>query len=272
MFCTWSSSIIWDWNAGYCEILSGTTSKVCWGKGTRHQHITLTPALDWGSDNFGAITKPPWGGVGTASSNKYGSRARSCAVVRGRAWSCVVVRGRARRSCVAVVRGRAWSCVVVRGRAWSCVVVRGHACSCATVVRGHAWSCVVVRGRAWSCVVVRGRAWSVVRCRACVVVRAWSCAVRRVWSCVVVRGRARSCAVVRGRARWSCVVVRGRAWSCVVVILCRTAAIYRTKEVAHARTPPSSGWSEGKETNQLTKVHWIDNPLNPPGLGWVEFV
>ena len=59
--------------------------------------------------------------MGTASSNKYGSRARSC--VRGR--SCVVVRG---RSCVV---GRARSCV--RGR--SCVVVRGR-------------SCVVVRGRA----------------------------------------------------------------------------------------------------------------------------
>ena len=51
-----------------------------------------------------------------------------------------------------------------------------------------------------------------------------------------------------GRARtWRrvCVVVRGpscgRAGSCVVVIQCHTAAIYRTKEVAHARTPPSSG-------------------------------
>ena len=68
--------------------------------------------------------KPPWGGVGTASSNKYGSRGRSCAVVRGR--SCVVVRGRA-QSCV---RGRAQS--VVRGRACvvghSCVVVHGRAC------------------------------------------------------------------------------------------------------------------------------------------------
>ena len=68
---------------------------------------------------------PSWGGVGTASSNKYGSRARSCSVVRGRAWSCVVV------------RGRAWSCVVMR--AWS-------------VIRGRAWSCAV--GRARSCVVV----------------------------------------------------------------------------------------------------------------------
>ena len=49
--------------------------------------------------------KKTWGGVGITSSNKYGSRGRSCAVVRGRARSCAVVRGRAR------------SCVVVRGRA-----------------------------------------------------------------------------------------------------------------------------------------------------------
>ena len=93
---------------------------------------------------------PP--GVGTASSNKYSSCGRSCAVVRGR--SCVVMRGRARsvvrgRSCAvgrarSVVRGRAWSCVV--GRARSCAVVREW-----SVIRGRAWSCVVVRGRAWSC-------------------------------------------------------------------------------------------------------------------------
>ena len=61
---------------------------------------------------------PP--GVGTASSNKYGSRGRSCAVVHGRA--CMV--------------GHAWSCAVVRGRAF----VVGHSC----VVHGRAWSCVVV--------------------------------------------------------------------------------------------------------------------------------
>ena len=100
----------------------------------------------------------PWGGVGTASSNKYGSRDRSCAVVRGRA--CVV--------------GHAWWCVVVRGHAWSCAVVR-------------AWSCVVARGRAWSCAVVRGRA--------CVVGHSWSCAVGRAWSCTV--GRAQSCRSAR---------------------------------------------------------------------------
>ena len=68
---------------------------------------------------------PPWGGVGTASSNKYGGRGRSCAVGR----SCVVV------------RGGAWSVV----RAWS--VMRGSARSC---VRGRSF--VVVRGR--SCAVV----------------------------------------------------------------------------------------------------------------------
>ena len=90
---------------------------------------------------------PPGVGVGTASSNKCGSRGRSCAVMRGR--SCV--RG---RSC-AVVRGRARSCV--RGR--SCVVVRGRARSC---MRGRSF--VVVRGHARS--VVRGRARSVVRGRA----------------------------------------------------------------------------------------------------------
>ena len=73
--------------------------------------------------------KPPWGGVGTASSNKYGSRGRSCAVVRGRAWSCAVVRGRA---CVV---GHSWSFVVICGHSWSCAV-------------GRAWSCAVGRGRA----------------------------------------------------------------------------------------------------------------------------
>ena len=94
--------------------------------------------------------------MGTASSNKYGSRGQSCAVVHGRARS--------------VVRGRAWSCVVVRGRAWSCMVVRGRAWSC-MVVRGRARS--VVHGRARSCAV--GCARSCVRGRSFVVVRAWSC-------------------------------------------------------------------------------------------------
>ena len=152
--------------------------------------------------------------MGTASSNKYGSRGRSCAVVRGRAWS--VVHG---RSCV-VVRGSAWSCVVVHGRAWSCAVVRAL-----SVVRGSAWSCVVMRGRAWS--VVRARA------RSCAVVHAWS----------VIRGRARS--VVRGR---SCAVAR----SCGRARFAASTAVTRTNEGTNERTTSN-------------------NPLNPPGVGWVNF-
>ena len=76
--------------------------------------------------------------MGTASSNKYGSRGQSCVVMCDRARSYAVVRA----------FGHAWSClcgrscVVVRGRARSCVVVRGHARS---VVRGRSF--VVVRGR-----------------------------------------------------------------------------------------------------------------------------
>ena len=104
-------------------------------------------------------------------------------------------------------------------------------------VRGR--SCVVMRGRAWSCVVVRGRARSVVHGRA--------------RSCV----RGRSFMVVRGRA-WSCVVVRGRARSCAVVRSCRSArfaastAVTRTNEGTNERT---------------TSI----NPLNRPGVGWVNF-
>ena len=133
--------------------------------------------------------------------------------------------------------GRAWLCVVVcGGRAWSCVVVRG----------GRAWSCMVERGRrAWSCVVVRGS----VR-QPCVVVRgrAWSCAavVRgRVWSCVVVHGR------VRGRA-WSCAVVRGRhSLPCCPL---------RGQRCLDAR---KDGHTRGRTT--------YNTPLNPPGVGWVNF-
>ena len=96
---------------------------------------------------------------------------------------------------------------------------------------GRAWS--VMRGRAWSCVVVRGRAWS----------------------CVVVRGRL--CVVVRGRAcvvghSWSCVVVRGR--SCVVVPFCPLRG-------QHCRDT-NERRNEGTTSN---------NPLNPPGVGWVNF-
>ena len=128
--------------------------------------------------------------------------------------------------------GHVWSCVVVRGRARS--VVRGSAWSC---VVGHAWSCVVERGR--SCMVVRGRARSCVHGRSCVVVRG------SAWSCAVVR--ARSC--VRGR---SFVVVRGRAWSCRSARFAASTAVTRTNEGRNGRTT-------------------CNNPLNPPGVGWVNF-
>ena len=112
--------------------------------------------------------------------------------------------------------------------------MRGRARS---VVRGRA--CVV--GHAWSCVVVRGRAWS--------------CAVGRAWSCAVVRGRARSC--VRGR---SFVVVRGRAWSC---------AVGRARSCRSARFAASTAVTRTNEgTNERTTSN---NPLNPPGVGWVNF-
>ena len=218
--------------------------------------------------------------VGRARSVMRG-RAWSCVVVRGRAWSCVVVHGRScavvrgrARSCV-VVRGRAWSCVVVRGRAWSCVVVRGRAWSC-VVVRGRAWSCVVVRGRAWSCVVVRGRAWScvavrgrarsVVRGRAwsCVVVRGRACVVGHSWSFMVIRGRAWSCAV--GRA-WSCAV--GRAWSCVVVPFCPLRGQHGSQHYRAARFAASTAVTRTNEgRNERTTYN---NPLNPPGVGRVNF-
>ena len=94
---------------------------------------------------------------------------------------------------------------------------------------------------------VGGRAWS------CVVGRARSCVHGR--SCAVMRGRARS--VVRGRA-WS--VVRGRAcvvghswWSCVVVRSCGSARFAASTAVAR--------------TNERTTSN---NPLNPPGVGWVN--
>ena len=106
-----------------------------------------------------------------------------------------------------------------------------------SVVRGRAWS--VVRGR--SCVVVRGRA------RSCAVVRGRPCVVGHAWSCVVVRARAWSCAV--GRA-WSCVVVRGRARSCAVV---------RGRDTKERRN---------ERTNERTTYN---NPLNPPGVGRVNF-
>ena len=144
----------------------------------------------------------------------------------------------------------------MRGRAWSCMAVRGRARS---VVHGRAWS--VVRGRAcvvghsWSFVVVRGRAWSVVRGRACV--------VGHSWSFVVVRGRARS--VVRGRARS---VVRGRAWSCRSA---RFAASSRQHGSQHCRAARFAASTAVTRTNERRKERTTsNNPLNPPGVGWVK--
>ena len=84
----------------------------CRGTNERTYERTTSnnPLNAWSPRTTAVPTRPPWGGVGTASSNKYGSRGRSCVVVRVRAWS--VMRGRA------CVIGHAWSCAV--GRAWSC--------------------------------------------------------------------------------------------------------------------------------------------------------
>ena len=127
-------------------------------------------------------------------------------------------------------------------------------------MRGRARSFAVVRGSAWSCVVVRGRA------RSCAVVRAWSVMRGRAWSCVVVRGRAcvvgRAWSVVHGR---SCVVVRGRARSVV-----------RGRAVLPASRPalpccPLRG-QHCRDTNERRKERTTyNNPLNPPGVGWVKF-
>ena len=85
---------------------------------------------------------------------------------------------------------------------------------------------------------MRGRAWS------CAVVRAWSVIRGRVWSCVVVRGR--SCAVGRVRS-------------------CRSARFAASTTVL-----PASPWHERtkERTNERTTYN---NPLNPPGVGWVNF-
>ena len=112
---------------------------------------------------------------------------------------------------------------------------------------------------------VRGRSCMVVRGRSCVVVRGRSCVVGHAWSCVVVHGcggRARrSCVVVRGGRPWrSCVVVCGRAcvfghsWSCAVVPFCPLRG-------QHCR-------DTNERRNERTTYN---NPLNPPGVGWVNF-
>ena len=89
---------------------------------------------------------------------------------------------------------------------------------------------------------------------------------------MVVRGRARSCAVVRGRARscavvraWS--VIRGRAWSCVVG-RAWSCAVGRARSCGSARFAASTAVTRTKEgRNERTS----NNPLNPPGVGWVNF-
>ena len=47
-------------------------------------------------------------------------------------------------------------------------------------------------------------------------------------------------------------VVRGRTWSCVVVTHCRSARFAASIAVTHGRTT-------------------YNTPLNPPGVGWVNF-
>ena len=100
------------------------------------------------------------------------------------------------------------------------------------VVRDREWSCAaVVRGCAWSCVVVRGRAWS------CVVVcggRAWSCVVRRAWSSLTA-------VLPASRPALPCSPLRGQR--------CRDAR--------------KDGHTRGRTT--------YNTPLNPPGVGWVNF-
>ena len=107
----------------------------------------------------------------------------------------------------------------------------------------RARSCVVERGHARrSCVVVRGRAWS------CVVV---SCSVRR------------PCVVVRGRARRSCVV--RRAWSSLTAVLpaSRPALPCCPLRGQRCRDARKDGHTRGRTT--------YNTPLNPPGVGWVNF-
>ena len=84
---------------------------------------------------------------------------------------------------------------------------------------------------------VVGRARSVMRGRACAVVRGRSCVVVRAWSCV------------RGR---SFVAIRGRARSCRAARFAASTAVTRTNERRKERTTSN-------------------NPLNPPGVGWVNF-
>ena len=101
-------------------------------------------------------------------------------------------------------------------------------------------------GRAWLCAVVRGRA-------------------RR--SCVAVMrgGRAWSCVVVRGSVRRPCVVVRGRAWSSLTAVLpaSRPALPCCPLRGQRCRDARKDGHTRGRKT--------YNTPLNPPGVGWVNF-
>ena len=183
---------------------------------------------------------------------------RTCVVVRGRARSCAVVRA------WSVIRGRAWSCAVGRARSYrsarfaASTAVYGHmrakfgpdptagskilsfkfisrigVRSLANASRARQFNPLNPSGVGWVPLPQTNMAAVVGRARSCVVMRALS----------VMRGRAQSVVVVRGRA---CVVVRGRA-----VLPARFAA-----STAVART------------NERTTSN---NPLNPPGVGWVNF-
>ena len=102
---------------------------------------------------------------------------------------------------------------------------------------------------------------------AAVVDRARSCAIvsGRAWSCAVVcGGRAWSCVVVRGRAR-SYVVVRGRAWSSLTAVLpaSRPALPCCPLRGQRCRDARKDGHTRERTT--------YNTPLNPPGVGWVNF-
>ena len=99
------------------------------------------------------------------------------------------------------------------------------------------------------------------RAGSCAVVRAWSVMRGRAWSCV----RGRPCVVMRGHA-WSCMVVRGRAWS-VVRGPARSCMRGRSFVVVRARSCALRG-QHCRGTNERTTSN---NPLNPPGVGWVNF-
>ena len=105
---------------------------------------------------------------------------------------------------------------------------------------------------------------------AAVVGRARSCAVVRGRSCVVVRGRAWSFVVVRGRARRSCVV--GRVWSCVAVPFCPLRGQHGSQHCHAARFAASTAVTRTNErTNEGRNERTTsNNPLHPPGVGWVK--